>query len=95
MLGVLMPIKDRLKQLRAVAGLTQQQLAVAAGLSVSAVSQIEQGTNEDPRASTLRALAKALGCKVDDLFDNGGEPGQAGTEPAPEPPKRGRKGKGK
>ncbi len=68
-------IGQRVKQLRSGAGLTQQGLAVAAGLSVSVVSQIEQGTNEDPRLSTLVALARALGVSLDNLA--GFEPGRA------------------
>ena len=42
-------------------------LAVAAGLSVSLVTQIEQGRTGDPRLSTLRALASALGVSLDEL----------------------------
>lgn len=80
MVGTAMPIKDRLKELRAAAGLTQQALAVKAGLSISAVIHIEAGRIPDPRVSTLKALAKALGCRMDDLAANGG------TEPEPEPP---------
>lgn len=62
-----MPLKDSLRRLRTDAGLTQQELATAAGLSVSNVSQIEAGKIPDPRMSTLRALAKALGCGLDEL----------------------------
>ena len=64
-----MPIKDKLKELRERANLTQQDLAVAAGLSVSAVSQIEQGTNLDPRMNTLKALARVLGVSLDELAE--------------------------
>jgi transcriptional regulator with XRE-family HTH domain len=48
--------------------MSQQSLAVAAGLSVSLVSQIEQGTRSDPRISTTAALAKALGVPLDHLL---------------------------
>ena len=66
-----MPIKDRVKELRRVGGLTQQGLAVKAGLSIGAVVQIEAGKITDPRASTLKALAGALGVSVDELvFDD-------------------------
>jgi transcriptional regulator with XRE-family HTH domain len=70
MLELLMPIKDRVRQLRKAAGLTQQTLAVKAGLSMSAVVQIESGRIPDPRVSTLKALAVALGVSLDELaFD--------------------------
>lgn len=81
-----MPIKDRLKELRKAAGLTQQALAVAAGLSISLVIHLEAGRILDPRASTLRALAKALGTTVDALLED------AGDDQA-EPEKKSRKGK--
>jgi transcriptional regulator with XRE-family HTH domain len=48
--------------------MTQQQLAVKAGLSISVVSQIEQGQKVDPRVSTAVALAGALGLSMDDLL---------------------------
>lgn len=64
---VLPPIAVRLKELRVTAGMSQQSLAVAAGLSVSLVSQIERGSRSDPRISTTSALAKALGVTLDSL----------------------------
>lgn len=67
MVGLQMPIATVLRRLRVEAGMTQQELAVAAGLSVSVVSQIEQGVNTDPRMNTLKALAKALSVSLDVL----------------------------
>ena len=58
----------RVKELREAARLSQQDLAVKAGLSISVVSQIEQGKNRDPRVSTMEALAKALGTNVNSLL---------------------------
>jgi XRE family transcriptional regulator, fatty acid utilization regulator len=69
-----MPIKDKLKELRTAAGMTQQDLAMKAGLSISAVVQLEGGKVPDPRISTLRALARALGVSVDRLTENDDEP---------------------
>jgi transcriptional regulator with XRE-family HTH domain len=57
----------RLKRLREAAGLSQQDLAVRAGLSVSVVSQIEQGKKTDPRMTTVLFLAEALGVNVEAL----------------------------
>jgi transcriptional regulator with XRE-family HTH domain len=68
-----MAFKDRLKALRKAAGLTQMQLAVATGLTLSAVSQMEAGIIANPRLDKLKALAKALNCKIDDLAQNGGD----------------------
>jgi transcriptional regulator with XRE-family HTH domain len=91
MLDVLMPLKDRLKQLRTAADLTQQVLAWKAGLSISAVVQIESGKIPNPRMDTLQALARALGVSLDDLA------GESESEPParhpPAGPGRPRKGK--
>ena len=69
-------ISRRLKSLREAAGMSQQALATAAGLSISVVAQIEQGGKADPRLSTLLALSKALGVDVSLLIatENEGEP---------------------
>jgi transcriptional regulator with XRE-family HTH domain len=57
----------RLKALRSRAGLTQQALATEAGLSISLITALEYGIRDDPKLSTLLALAKALGCTMDEL----------------------------
>ncbi len=90
-----MPLKDRLRELRKAADLTQQDLANKADLSISAVVQIEAGKIPDPRISTLKALAKALGVTVDELISDD-DAGRSASE-AEEKPKRprGRPKKGK
>jgi len=50
-----------LRQLRAQAGLTQEELAEAAGLSQRAVSDLERGINRTARKDTALLLAGALG----------------------------------
>lgn len=56
---------------RAALGLTQAQLAERAGMHQTRVSEIERGDNLDPRLSTIEALARALGCRVDQLLEKG------------------------
>jgi transcriptional regulator with XRE-family HTH domain len=68
----LSPIALRLKELREIAGMSQQSLAVSAGVSVSLVSQIERGSRVDPRMSTITALATALGVSLDELVARNG-----------------------
>ncbi|WP_084542840.1 helix-turn-helix domain-containing protein [Deinococcus murrayi] len=46
---------------RAARSWSQDELAAKSGLSTRAVSAIEQGRVKDPRISTVRALARALG----------------------------------
>jgi transcriptional regulator with XRE-family HTH domain len=62
------PIGKKLKELREAAGLTQQELAVKAGLSVSNVASIEQRQEGNPRINTVMALASALGVDVAELL---------------------------
>lgn len=52
---------QRLASLRKRRGLTQQELAEAAGLSRSLVKKLEQGTVNDVRIETARKFAAALG----------------------------------
>jgi DNA-binding SARP family transcriptional activator/tetratricopeptide (TPR) repeat protein/DNA-binding XRE family transcriptional regulator len=51
----------RLRQYRESAGLSQQQLAARAGLSVGAVRDLEQGRTARPRAQSVLRMARALG----------------------------------
>src|SRR5512140_3159212 len=50
-----------LRQLRAEAGLTQQELAKAAGVSPRSVSDLERGINRTARHDSAVQLAGALG----------------------------------
>lgn len=68
MVEMMTPLSANVLRLRKAAGLSQQKLATAAGLSISIISQIEQGATADPRGSTLRAIAGALGVGLDALF---------------------------
>lgn len=52
---------EMLRRCRVAAGLTQEQLAERAGLSVRGISDLERGVNRSPRASTAERLADALG----------------------------------
>ena len=56
-----MGFADLLRQLRAEARLTQEELAEAAGLSPRSVSDLERGINRTARKDTAVLLASALG----------------------------------
>tara|TARA_R110001583_G_scaffold134993_1_gene286770 strand:- start:1403 stop:1867 length:465 start_codon:yes stop_codon:yes gene_type:complete len=65
------PLSDRIKKSRSLAGLTQAELADAAGITVRQVSRYET-KNSEPRDRVLRALAEA--CKVSyEWLKNGGD----------------------
>jgi DNA-binding XRE family transcriptional regulator len=61
-----MTFGEKLKVLRAEAKLTQEKLAVKAGVTVSVVRKLEQ-TGSDPSWDTARAIARALGVSLDKL----------------------------
>jgi predicted ATPase/transcriptional regulator with XRE-family HTH domain len=56
----------RLRQLRLAAGMTQEELAERAALSLNAVSSLERGERQHPYPHTVRALADALNLGHDD-----------------------------
>jgi transcriptional regulator with XRE-family HTH domain len=56
----------RLRQLREVAGLTQEELARRAGLTPNAISDLELGRRRHPYPHTVRSLADALGLSEDE-----------------------------
>jgi transcriptional regulator with XRE-family HTH domain len=51
---------ERLRRYRLAAGLSQEALAVRAGLSVDAIRALERGRRSAPRPETLAMLAEAL-----------------------------------
>lgn len=53
----------RLRQLRRLKGWTQQELARRAGVTEQTVVRLEAGQGE-PRVSTMRAVAEALGVEI-------------------------------
>jgi predicted transcriptional regulator len=50
---------EQIRAGRSLLGMTQAELAVAAGLSVTGLNNVENG-RVDPKASTLRAIQSAL-----------------------------------
>jgi transcriptional regulator with XRE-family HTH domain len=61
-------IGDKLKRERTLAPLTQEELAQKAGLTTATVARIERDEVE-PRPSTLRKLAAALGVQPRELIE--------------------------
>ncbi len=51
----------RLRRYRAATGLTQEELAARAGVSVRSLGDVERGAGHHPRKDTVRLLAEALG----------------------------------
>lgn len=79
---------ERLSALRVQAGLSQEQLAAATGVSAKTISDLERGVTRNPRPSTIRAIADALGLEGAQRVDLLGasrhreDPEAAATAPA-------------
>lgn len=56
---------EKLKAARKAAGLSQVELAEMVGCTQKDISRWEAG--REPKALTLKRLAQALGCSMDDL----------------------------
>jgi transcriptional regulator with XRE-family HTH domain len=65
---------DRIREARKRRGMTQRELAEAAGLSLSAVKKIEQGTLGQLRLETAHRLAVALGVTTLAIADPAPQP---------------------
>lgn len=61
---------NALAAIRTARGLTQQQLADAAGLNIRMIQKFESGERslKTARADTLMAIAEALGVKIEKLL---------------------------
>jgi transcriptional regulator with XRE-family HTH domain len=64
------PLKEKLRGARRRAALTQTELAEKAGVGVATIARIETGEITEPRVSTLRKLADALGVTPADLLED-------------------------
>jgi len=73
---------SQVRELRQRAGLQQQELAARAGISRQSLSALEAGTAV-PSTTVALALARTLGCRVEDLFALAGAdaPRGAGARP--------------
>ena len=89
-MGLSKKIAYRLSSLREAAHLSQQEVADRSGLSLSLIAKMEQGRKADPRASTILALAGALGVRPGQLIEDLTRPPEGAI-----PGKKGKKGKKK
>lgn len=59
---------EKIRELRRETGLTQEELAEKAGVSVNFIGKAERGESA-ASVRTLRVIARALGMGLKDLFD--------------------------
>jgi transcriptional regulator with XRE-family HTH domain len=63
-----MTVRSRIRERRTALGLSQEEVARRADISLNAMAKLETGFTTDPRYSTLSAIAHALGMSVDELM---------------------------
>lgn len=63
-----MEIGKKIKKIRESKGLSAKEVISIAGIGSAMYSRIENGVNE-PSLATLEKIAKALGVKIADIFD--------------------------
>lgn len=62
---------NKLKERREAAGISQADLAALTGISVRVIQNYEQGARplNGARAITVKHIADALGCRMEDLIE--------------------------
>lgn len=60
---------DIINSLKKEKSLTTEQLSIESGVPVGTLNKILNGTTKDPKLETLKALARVLGCSLDDFDD--------------------------
>lgn len=60
---------EKIAELKKKRGYTNKELAELSGVPLGTLSKIVSGTTKDPQLSALMAIAKALGCSVEDFVD--------------------------
>ena len=48
--------------------MSQDKLSKRAGITLYAITKIESGVTNDPRVNTVKKIADALGCSLDELL---------------------------
>lgn len=51
-------------------GLTNAQLSDKTGITISTIDKITAGANQNPKLGTLQAIARVIGCSLDDFDDS-------------------------
>lgn len=76
----------KLIELRKAAGLTQEEAAVATGVSSGTYRDLETGRRHNPTLDTVHMLATYFGVNVEEFINGGHVPRPVGRPRLPEPP---------
>ena len=63
-----MSLSRNIKKYRRKAGLSQDRLSKKADITLHAITKIESEATLDPRIETVKRIADALGCSIDELI---------------------------
>ena len=66
---MLIPLVQEIEKRRISLNLKPAQLSVKAGLPKNAIGRIERGESKLTHPLRAKVIAKALGCKVNDIFE--------------------------
>jgi transcriptional regulator with XRE-family HTH domain len=72
-------IGDKVRATRKATGISQEEVARRAGVSLNVINRLERGVILDPHYSTLRGIARALGVPIEDLVRETALAGKAGV----------------
>lgn len=61
---------ERITQIRKLKGITLEELSRLSNVPVSTIKKISAGITTNPNLDTVKSIAKALQCKLDDFDDN-------------------------
>ncbi len=61
-------ISENIKKIRKKKGLSQDKLSKLSDVTLTTLTKIESGINNNPTIKTLQKIANALQVKVDDLI---------------------------
>ena len=61
---------ERITQIRKQKGITLEELSIISNVPVSTIKKISAGITTNPNLDTVKSIAKALQCRLDDFDDN-------------------------
>ncbi len=65
---------EKIAELKKKLGLTNEELSRLSGVPKGTIDKILSGVTKDPKLETLKAIARVLGCTLDDFDDTDNKP---------------------
>ncbi len=62
---------EKIAELKKQMGITTEELSRRSGVPLGTLNKILSGATKDPKLETLKAIARVLGCTLDDFDDTG------------------------